>query len=75
MMKINELLAGIDQYAGFAVINDIDEVLISIGAGGEIPVVAAWDKNGFRPYDLDGRDYYPIERDEFMEMVPLKEPI
>lgn len=74
-MKIDELLARLDKFSVFAVLDDVDEILISIGGGINIPIVAAWDKNGFIPYDLDSREYYPLERDEFMEMVRVKESI
>lgn len=74
-MEIDEMLDKIDEYAVFVVLDDVDEVLVSIGGGEGIPIVAAWDKNGFRAYDLDDRDRYPLERDEFIEMVKAKEPI
>ena len=74
-MKIEELLACLDKNCVFEVLDDPDEILISIGGGEGIPVVAAWDKNGFRPYKLDSRDSFPLEREEFVEMVLVKEPI
>ncbi len=74
-MKIEELLARLDKNCVFEVLDDPDEILISIGGGEGIPVVAAWDKNGFAPYELDTRFRFPLEREEFIEMVLVKEPI
>ncbi len=74
-MKIEELLARLDKNCVFEVLDDPDEILISIGGGDGIPIVAAWDKNGFQPYKLDSRDSFPLEREEFIEMVLAKEPI
>ncbi len=74
-MKIEELLGRLGKNCVFEVLDDTDEILISIGGGKGIPVVAAWDKNGFRPYQLDSRFRFPLEREEFIEMVLVKEPI
>ena len=74
-MRVEELIGKLDENCVFEVIDDPDEILLSIGGGEGIPVVAAWDKNGFEPYSLDSRFRFPLEREEFIEMVLAKEPI
>jgi hypothetical protein len=76
-LNLNELLNNINVGAMFYSGLDNDAVLVSIAAGGDVPHIAAWDKNGYRPYIMTEPDeeYHPISRNTFMGLVKIKEPL
>jgi len=75
-MDINKELSKIDNGAMFFCGLDSDMPLISLGAGGDVPFSAAWDKNGYRAYRMDqDDDYQPIKRETFIRLVKIKEPL
>lgn len=75
-MNLDELLNGINDGAMFYSSLDNDAILVSLAAGGDIPFTAAWDKTGYRTYEMnDEDDYQPINRTTFIELVKTREPL
>jgi hypothetical protein len=74
--NIDELLSNISTGAMYYAGLDSDANLVTIGAGGDIPYVASWDKDGYRPYIMcSSEDYHPISRETFIEMVKSRQPL
>ena len=76
-LNLIELLSQINLGAIFYRGLDADAILVSIAAGGDVPHIAAWDKNGYRPYIMGEPDeeYHPISRELFMTLVKTKEQL
>lgn len=75
-MDIKTLISQIHENATFEMGLDGDNQLIVFDAGGGLPRITAWDKNGYYKHaygDID--DYAPITRAYFMETVINKPPL
>lgn len=74
--NIDELLSDISTNAIYYAGLDSDFNLVTIAAGGNVPYIASWDKEGYRPYVMySNEDYHPVSRERFIQLVKEKNPL